>query len=118
MLRPYVCHIFCFMPLRTIWHKSSIFIWRLKVMIMPPEFADTDRDQNELDDALSFRVPMSVNTVRRYSACPDLFTYPLCPRCNLPMEREYQCFCDHCGQALDWTGFSKAVIVLAHSYLA
>jgi len=34
------------------------------------------------------------------------------------MEREYQCFCDHCGQALDWTGFSKAVIVLAHSYLA
>ena len=81
---------------------------------MPPVFADTDRDQNEIDDALSFRVPMSVNTVRRYSACPDLFTYPLCPRCNLPMEREYQCFCDHCGQALDWTGFSKAVIVLVH----
>ena len=51
--------------------------------------------------------------VRFYPECPDLFTYPLCPRCALPMEREYQRFCEHCGQALDWDCFSKAVIVIS-----
>ena len=28
------------------------------------------------------------------------------------MEREYQSYCDRCGQALDWKGFSKALVIL------
>ena len=52
-------------------------------------------------DAETYRSPMPVTAVRCYPACPGLFTYPLCPNCPLPMEREYQRFCDHCGQALD-----------------
>ena len=67
------------------------------------------------EDILDYRLPMPVTSVRCYPACMDLSTYPLCPRCALPMEREYQCFCEHCGQALDWKGFSKAVIVFSHS---
>ena len=66
-------------------------------------------------DAESYRFPMTVTAVRYYPACPNSFTYPLCPRCSLPMEREYQSFCEHCGQALDWNGLSKAVTVFAHS---
>jgi predicted amidophosphoribosyltransferase len=65
-------------------------------------------------DPASYRIPQPVTAVRCYSACPHLFTYPICPRCGLTMEREYQRFCDHCGQALDWKGLSKAVVVLAH----
>ena len=63
--------------------------------------------------SVCYRFPMLVTSVRFYPECPDLFTYPLCPRCALPMEREYQRFCEHCGQALDWDCFSKAVIVIS-----
>ena len=66
-------------------------------------------------ESSSYRIPLSVVAVRAYPAAPNLFTYPLCPKCSLPMEREYQRFCDHCGQALDWSAFSKAVIVLVNS---
>ena len=66
-------------------------------------------------DAETYRSPMPVTAVRCYPNCPDLFTYPLCPRCGLPMEREYQHFCDYCGQALDWKDLSRALIVLAQS---
>ena len=69
------------------------------------------QDPVNLDEALLHRRPMCVIVVRRYSFCPELSTYPLCPSCNLPMEREYQRFCDHCGQALDWKGFSHAVVI-------
>ncbi|MBQ9686226.1 MAG: zinc ribbon domain-containing protein [Oscillospiraceae bacterium] len=30
--------------------------------------------------------------------------YALCPRCGTPLDRDYQAFCDHCGQHLKWGG--------------
>ena len=63
-------------------------------------------------NALSYRDPMPVTAVRYYSSCPEMFSYPICPRCKQPMEREYQSFCDHCGQKLDWSQLSKAVVVI------
>ena len=57
-------------------------------------------------DAGNYSKPMSVTAVRRYPAYPELFVYPLCPGCDLLMEREYQSFCDRCGQALIRKGFS------------
>ena len=30
------------------------------------------------------------------------YSYPICPRCRTSLEREYQSFCDRCGQALSW----------------
>lgn len=65
--------------------------------------------------ALSFRKRMLVNAVRSYSSCPHLFSYPICPRCLVPMTREYQRYCEHCGQALDWSKFHKAVIITVPS---
>lgn len=62
-------------------------------------------------DAQSYRTPMRVTAVRRYPDCPQLFTYPICPRCGSTMDREYQAYCDRCGQALDWKYFSKAVVI-------
>jgi hypothetical protein len=61
----------------------------------------------------TYRSPMPVTAVRCYPNCPQLFTYPLCPRCGLIIEREYQCFCVHCGQALDWKQFCKAIVTPA-----
>ena len=37
--------------------------------------------------------------------------FVICPRCQLTIEREYQSFCDRCGQALNWSGFSRALVI-------
>ena len=63
------------------------------------------------DKAKKYRKPMIVMAVREYVDCVGLYVYPLCPRCSLPMEREYQQYCDHCGQALDWEQYSKAKVI-------
>jgi len=70
------------------------------------------RETDTAREAIAYRVPMCVAAVRCYPANPEPSAYPLCPQCSLPMEREYQSYCDHCGQALDWKRFSKAIIIL------
>ena len=37
-------------------------------------------------------------------------TFPVCPQCHCSMEREYQSFCDRCGQRLNWKGFRNASV--------
>lgn len=58
--------------------------------------------------ALSFRIAMPVKEVIMRK---NHFTYPICPRCRISIEREYMSFCDRCGQALDWDSYSDAVII-------
>lgn len=61
--------------------------------------------------AKSYRRPMSVTEVFYYvDSLMGPTTYPICPRCGITMEREFQSFCDRCGQALDWDGLEQAVI--------
>ena len=62
---------------------------------------------------LGFRVPMTVTHVLKAPYLRGFTTYPICPRCKMTFEREYQKFCDRCGQCLHWKGFSKAVIVFS-----
>lgn len=62
------------------------------------------------EDPVSYRYPMRAIEIRKYRHAIYLFTYPICPRCGMPMEREYQRFCEHCGQALSWSRFSKAIL--------
>ena len=37
--------------------------------------------------------------------------YPVCPYCKLTLDREYQHFCDRCGQELDWKNYSNAISI-------
>ncbi len=61
---------------------------------------------------MTFRTSMPITHIRCFR-CPDGMTaYPVCPRCEITMEREYQTYCDRCGQCLDWKNFSKAAIIL------
>lgn len=41
------------------------------------------------------------------------YALPICPNCNITLEREYQSYCNRCGQRLSWKKFSKADIVFA-----
>ena len=61
---------------------------------------------------MSFRKPMPVTHVCCFRFLHGLTSFPVCPRCGRTMEREYQPYCDRCGQCLDWDNFSKATIIL------
>ena len=37
-------------------------------------------------------------------------TYPLCPKCQCTLNREYQAYCDRCGQKLSWRRFYRVKI--------
>lgn len=59
------------------------------------------------EDAAAFRIPCPVTQILLF---PSGNSYPLCPRCNSSLEREYMRFCDSCGQRLAWRGFSAAKV--------
>lgn len=60
-------------------------------------------------EAEGFRTPMPVVEVHRFRGGG---AYPVCPRCGITLEREYQSYCDRCGQRLSWRSLRKAKIVL------
>ena len=60
------------------------------------------------DEALSYRTPMTVVDAVCF---PQNNIYPRCPRCQSTMERDYQNYCDRCGQALAWNKYAKAALV-------
>ena len=59
-----------------------------------------------------FRKPMPVTQIRSFHFLHGLAAFPVCPQCGRTIEREYQPYCDRCGQCLDWKDFSKAAILL------
>lgn len=58
-------------------------------------------------EAVTYRVPLPVTKVIAYAN--DI--YPICPRCEVSLEREYMSFCDRCGQKLGWDFFDHAKII-------
>ena len=64
-----------------------------------------------LIDAVSCRIPRPVTKIVQYPTYG--YCYPLCPRCQRSLEREYMNFCDRCGQKLSWNGLDHAVTVAA-----
>ena len=58
------------------------------------------------------REPMPVTHIRCFRYLSGVTGFPVCPQCRRTMEREYQSYCDRCGQCLDWNNFSKATIIL------
>ncbi|MCD8342517.1 MAG: hypothetical protein LUC87_10325 [Clostridiales bacterium] len=45
---------------------------------------------------------MKVTDTIYYKDCGRMEEYCICPRCGAVLEREYQGYCDGCGQRLDW----------------
>nr|DAZ81940.1 MAG TPA: zinc-ribbon containing domain protein [Caudoviricetes sp.] len=52
----------------------------------------------------TYRWPWKVKEVYSFKWGAE---FPRYPRCGTTMEREYQCFCDRCGQRLNWSGFNE-----------
>ena len=77
-----------------------------------------NRTPNELlgfpaaGEEFSFRFPRQVIHYRQHpSYNPSFATFPVCPRCHCNLEREYQSFCDRCGQKLGWDCFHYATLM-------
>ena len=60
--------------------------------------------------AYLYRMPMQV---RRRLVFPNGDSYPICPRCDDLVDREYLRFCNQCGQRLGWEVFDSAQIIYA-----
>ena len=61
-------------------------------------------------NAVSYRIPRQVVRMR---VLQNGFSYPLCPRCNISVDREYMTFCDRCGQRLSWNRYPNVCILPA-----
>ena len=59
-------------------------------------------------NALTYRIPLPVKEILVF---PNGYSYPVCPRCDISMDKEYTGFCDRCGQRLGWKSFDTASVV-------
>ena len=57
-------------------------------------------------DKEKYRKTMQVKNIYVYTKCNNN-AFPVCPRCRTPLEREYQAFCDRCGQKLGWEKYEE-----------
>ena len=69
----------------------------------------TSEEHTEL---LAYRTPMPVTTVYRFHFSTGDNVYPVCPQCGSTLEREYQAYCDRCGQCLSWRDLRRASVVI------
>lgn len=58
----------------------------------------------ELALSHTYQIPMKVKKVCSYKWGAD---FPKCPKCGSTMERDFQRFCDRCGQRLNWSEFDE-----------
>lgn len=61
-----------------------------------------------VDSAVSYRVALPVTRICRFRSGDY---YPVCPRCDETLEREYMAYCDRCGQHLSWKQIRFAQII-------
>ena len=64
-------------------------------------------------EELSYRKPLQIAEVF-VSDGGDAF--PICPKCRVPFDVEYQKYCSYCGQRLKWTYYAKAKIVRSKNH--
>ena len=65
------------------------------------EVAATLQCSNAIPNIFSHKQTKPVTNIR---ALGDSY-FPVCPNCNCTLEREFQSYCDRCGQRLSWSLF-------------
>lgn len=59
-------------------------------------------------ELIQWRTPMRVTHIFQL---PSGDAFPVCPACQSTLEREYQRYCDRCGQRLGWKHFCHAAVI-------
>lgn len=76
---------------------------------MPLNLAIKKAPEEQGEDAISYRTAMRVRCVKFFV---NSGSYPVCPRCQTTMEREYTAYCDRCGQHLSWEEFERVYTII------
>ena len=82
------------------FHQNSDDVWEGS-----PEKRSIPHTILDLLLSPTYRLPMTVNTVRIYM---DRNCFSVRPRCKKVIEYEYQSYCGSCGQYLDWSKLDDA----------
>lgn len=69
--------------------------------------------RDDLEYELSHRIPKKV---KKILVCENGDGFPVCPACKKTIEREYQSYCDRCGQKLNWRYFNEAKVIYYKDY--
>lgn len=69
-----------------------------------------EQHKPRLISAHLYRIPLPV---RETLVFPNGDSFPICPRCDSTIDREYMGFCDRCGQRLGWELLHFAKIIPA-----
>ena len=59
------------------------------------------------EESLLYRQPERVAEIIVYR---NGVTVAICPKCHKAIDRDYQAFCDSCGQKLKWTAKRKMTV--------
>ena len=90
--------------------KSSLKMESLEKMcaaleVTPNDLLLSERAKAQLKEGEPKRV------TKIFCIEPSDISFPICPGCNTTLDREYQSYCDRCGQFLSWKGYRKAEII-------
>ena len=95
-------------PLSTAIKQDPHFLFQSPDDVLP----------SRISDALLRDRPLRVSQVMTFLDIPGHPSFPVCPGCRITLEREYQGFCDRCGQRLDWTHFKNAQVIYPERLLS
>ena len=77
---------------------------------MPLKPFETKRHKPLVVTAEAYRIPLQVKKLIQFKGG---YSYPVCPRCDRSIDREYMQYCDRCGQRLGWEHLADARVVYA-----
>ena len=77
---------------------------------MPLKQIGTKQRKPIVVSAEAYRIPLQVRKVVQFK---EGHCYPVCPRCDRSLDREYMHYCDRCGQRLGWEHLMNARVVYA-----
>jgi len=69
---------------------------------------EKDIMKDKIKQALSYR---KARRIKEIFVCRNGDSFPVCPKCKSTLERDYQAFCDRCGQKLKWKKYYKAKLI-------
>jgi hypothetical protein len=85
--------------------------WHRYFYIYPHQAARARMQQNIKEgiafakEAVAYRMPLPVLRINKLGNDDE---FPVCPRCDALLEREYMAYCSRCGQCLDWSMIEQA----------
>ncbi len=79
--------------------------------ILFPLDADGHTADMEVIEALRRAQPLPVVRRMAFLSSDGYSLFPICPACNCTFDRDFQAYCDHCGQCLDWSHYEDAHII-------